>query len=78
MHPINRLSRSAVSSRQALSLLRQVSCYLRTYKAGRAQLLLAEYLRVTPRNGRYTAEQRAAKAAVEERFFSLSIRAKAG
>ena len=67
-----------VSSRQALSLLHQVSRYLRTYKSLRAHLLLEEYLRVTPRNGRYTAQQRADKGAFEERFFSLSIRGKAG
>ncbi|MGP8035208.1 MAG: LAGLIDADG family homing endonuclease [Steroidobacteraceae bacterium] len=47
-----------VSSRQALSLLRQVSRFLRTYKSGRAELLLHEYLRVTPRNGRYDATAR--------------------
>jgi hypothetical protein len=64
-----------LSSQQALSLLRRVSRYLRTYKSERAHLLLAEYRRVTPRNGRYTAKQHAAKEAFEERFFALSIRA---
>jgi hypothetical protein len=66
-----------VSSRQALSLLSQISPYLQTYKSARARLLLDEYLRVTPRNGRYTPEQRLAKQSFEDRFFSLSIRAKA-
>jgi hypothetical protein len=66
-----------VSSRQALSLLSQVSRFLRTYKSKRARLILEEYLRVTPRNGRYTTQQRAEKEAFEERFFSLSIRGKA-
>ena len=66
-----------LSSRQALSLLRQVSGYLRTYKSQRAQLLLDHYVRVTPRNGRYSAEQRQEKDAFEARFFAVSIRAKA-
>ena len=66
-----------VSSRQALALLQQVSRYLRTYKSERAQLLLEEYLRVTPRNGRYTPQQRQERQAFETRFFELSIRAKA-
>jgi len=66
-----------LSSRQALALLGQVSHYLRTYKSQRADLLLSEYLRVTPRNGRYTSKQRFEKQAFEARFFALSMRAKA-
>jgi len=65
-----------ISSRQALSLLQQVSPYLKTYKAGRASLLLRHYVQLTPRNGRYSAEQLAAKGSFEKRFFDLSIRAK--
>jgi len=61
-------------SRQALLLLRQISQYLRTYKAGRARLLLQEYVRVTPRNGRYTDAQRKAKQILEDRFFAISTR----
>jgi hypothetical protein len=38
-------------------------------------LLLDEYLAVTPRSGRYTSAQRAAKESFEARFFALSIRA---
>ena len=66
----------AISSRQALTLLGRISPYLRTYKAGRARLLLEGYVRVTPRNGRYTPCQRAARQAFEERFFANSVRAK--
>jgi len=66
-----------ISSRQALTLLGRVSPYLRTYKAGRARLLLEEYVRVTPRNGRYTPHQRAARQAFEQRFSANSLRAKA-
>jgi hypothetical protein len=61
-------------SRQALLLLGQISKYLRTYKAKRARLLLENYLRVTPRNGRYTAAQRKAKQSLEDRFFAVSTR----
>jgi hypothetical protein len=64
-----------VSSRQALALLAQISAYLRTYKLQRCRLLLDEYLAVTPRNGRYTSAQRAAKELFETRFFALSVRA---
>lgn len=66
-----------LSSRQALSLLRQVSGYLQTYQSQRARLLLEDYIRLTPRNGRYTSQQRAEKQAFEARFFALSTRAKA-
>jgi hypothetical protein len=64
-----------VSSRQALALLAQTATYLRTYKLQRCRLLLDEYITVTPRNGRYTASQRAAEELFEKRFFALSIRA---
>ena len=53
----NRHARSftyQVTSRQALDLLRQLIPYLKTYKARRAKLVLDDYLRLTPRNGRYT------------------------
>ncbi len=65
----------SITSRQALTLLAHVCPFLRTYKFKRACLLLEEYHRVTPRNGRYTMEQRAARAQLEERFFAISIRA---
>jgi hypothetical protein len=64
-----------VSGRQALAVLSQVAEYLRTYKAERARLLLAEYVSVTPRNGRYSPDQRAARECFEKRFFAISIRA---
>ena len=64
-----------ITSRQALTLLEQVCPFLRTYKFKRACLLLEEYQRVTPRNGRYTEELRAARAQLEDRFFAISTRA---
>ncbi len=45
-----------VSNRQALDLLEQITPYLRTYKRKRAKILLADYLRLTPRNGKYTED----------------------
>jgi LAGLIDADG-like domain len=64
-----------ITSRQALQLLRRAAPFLRTYKSARASLLLQEYHLVTPRNGRYTAEQRAAREALDARFFAISTRA---
>jgi hypothetical protein len=64
-----------ISSRQALAVLSQVTLYLRTYKSSRARLLLEEYVSVTPRNGRYSSEQRAVRQQFEERFFAISVRA---
>lgn len=64
-----------ISSRQALRLLAQVAPFLRTYKTQRASLLLQEYVRLTPRNGRYTPEQMAAREDFESRFFAISTRA---
>lgn len=64
-----------LSSRRALAVLSQVAKYLRTYKSARARLLLDEYRTVTPRNGRYTPEQRIERQRFEERFFAISVRA---
>lgn len=61
----------AVSNRQALALLQQVAKYLRTYKAERAQLIMRDYVRLTPRNGRYTADVKAARASLVEQFHAL-------
>lgn len=64
-----------ITSRQALQLLTQVTPFLRTYKSKRACMLLEDYTRLTPRNGRYTAEQQAARTEFETRFFAISTRA---
>ena len=47
----------AVANRQALELLKQIVPYLQSYKAERARLVLINYLRLTPRNGRYSPQQ---------------------
>ncbi len=66
----------AICGRQALTLLARVSPYLRTYKASRARLLLSDYVRLTPRNGRYTPQLRAQRQAFEARFFAYSLHSK--
>jgi len=45
----------SISNRQALSLLEQIQPFLHSYKARRAALVLADYVRLTPRNGKYTS-----------------------
>jgi hypothetical protein len=40
-----------------------------------AAYVLAEYVSVTPRNGRYSVDQRAARENFENRFFAISVRA---
>jgi hypothetical protein len=64
----------SVSNRQALTLLEQVAPHLRTYKAARAQLVLQDYLRLTPRNGRYTARIKSEREAMVIRFHALTSR----
>ena len=44
----------AIYNRQALDLLEQITPFLRTYKCKRATLILSDYVRLTPRNGKYT------------------------
>ena len=60
-----------VSSRQALALLRQLSRYLKTYKAERARLALSDYLRLTPRNGRYKPDVSASRREFEIRLLAI-------
>ena len=43
-----------ICNRQALTLLEQTTCFLRTYKADRARLILDRYVELTPRNGKYS------------------------
>lgn len=68
----------AIANRQALAVLRQVTPYLRSYKRQRAELVLAKYLDLTPRNGRYTPELRSARASFESEFASMAVRGRRG
>jgi hypothetical protein len=59
-----------ISSRQALDLLRQLAPCLKTYRAQRANLALSEYLRLTPRNGRYRPAVAASRREFERRLLA--------
>jgi len=61
----------AVYNRQALALLRQILPYLKSYKRNRAELILKEYVVLTPRNGKYTTELLAKKYKFEEKVLSI-------
>jgi hypothetical protein len=61
----------AIYNRQALSLLEQISPYLQTYKKYRSQLILKDYLRLTPRNGKYSEELKSAKQDFEIQLLNI-------
>ena len=61
----------SIHSRQALDLLRQITPYLKTYKSKRAKLALKDYIKVTPRNGRYSPEMERKKEIFVKKFFSI-------
>lgn len=65
-----------IDNRQALSLLEQVAPYLRTYKAQRAEMVLRDYLRLTPRNGKYSETQRLEREVFIKHFLQLRPKAK--
>ena len=62
----------AIDNRQALSLLEQIAPYLKTYKAQRAELILRDYLRLTPRNGKYSPAQRQERIIFIDKFLRLN------
>lgn len=64
----------AISNRQALDVLEQVRPYLKTYKAKRAQLILCSYIRLTPRNGKYTQALLKERDIFIEKFLRLNPR----
>jgi hypothetical protein len=64
----------AITSRQALALLRQIAPYLQSYKRQRAELALRCYEVLTPRNGKYTRQQLADRLNFERELLSLNSR----
>ncbi|GAB5413151.1 MAG: hypothetical protein Cons2KO_07540 [Congregibacter sp.] len=60
-----------VYNRQALQVLKQIDRFLRTYKAERSKLALRDYIRLTPRNGKYSPELKAARLEFERRFLAI-------
>jgi len=61
----------SVSNRQALSLLEQVVNYLQSYKKARAELVLDKYVKLTPRNGKYSVELANKREQFIKTFFQL-------
>ncbi len=61
----------AVYNRHALALLGIVLPYLKSYKKERANLILKDYLSVTPRNGKYNAEILARKKIFEQSVLAI-------
>ena len=64
----------AICNRQALDLLAQIVPYMRGYKRERAQLVLDQYVALTPRNGRYTDSAKREREVFIQRFFSFTAR----
>jgi len=62
----------SISNRQAISMLEQISPYLKTYKKKRANLILEDYISVTPRNGKYTETLKQQREEFIDRFFALT------
>lgn len=67
-----------VTNRQALRLLEQIAPYLKSYKANRTSLILEHYLRLTPRNGKYSAELESERSNFIRRFLALRSNARQG
>ena len=61
----------SITNRQALSLLEQIVNYLQSYKKSRAELVLAEYIKLTPRNGKYSDELASKREQFIKTFFQL-------
>jgi hypothetical protein len=61
----------SMSNRQAISLLEQTGPYLKTYKARRSEMILRDYIRLTPRNGHYTPDMKQARHEFERDFLSI-------
>ena len=61
----------AISNRQALSLLLQIEPFLRSYKRQRAALVRVNYVRLIPRNGKYTRATLAERQRFETQTLAL-------
>ena len=60
-----------ISSQQTLALLAQVTPWLKSYKRRRAELAIAKYQLLTPRNGKYTSEAHERRLAFESTFLAI-------
>jgi hypothetical protein len=61
----------AVYNRQALGLLWEVLPWLKSYKRERADLILQDYVRLTPRNGKYTQGLRKLRQDFEQQVLMI-------
>lgn len=60
-----------ITNRQALDLLEQITPFLQSYKQERAKLVLKDYVRLTPRNGKYTPRQSDERETFIKNFFEI-------
>ncbi len=61
----------AIYNRQALQVLAWIQPNLQTYKAKRAELILSQYVSLTPRNGKYSENQRIQREAFIDAVLSI-------
>jgi hypothetical protein len=59
------------SNRHALDIIRAIRPYLQTHKRLRARLVLENYLKLTPRNGKYTPAMFRKREKFIEKFFEI-------
>ncbi|OGZ08312.1 MAG: hypothetical protein A3D65_01100 [Candidatus Lloydbacteria bacterium RIFCSPHIGHO2_02_FULL_50_13] len=62
-----------LSNRQALELLSRMLPYLHSYKKQRAKLVIKNYIRLTPRNGKYTPALLAKREKFVKKFFEMKF-----
>ena len=67
-----------LSDRRALNLLEQISPFMKSHKAARSQLVLNDYLTLTPRNGRYSSDLLKRREAFVKQFFDIRPAEKTG
>jgi len=60
-----------ITNRQALDLLEQITPFLQSYKQERAKLVLNDYVRLSPRNGKYTPQQNDERETFIKNFFDI-------
>lgn len=63
-----------ISGRQALAVLEQIAPFMHSYKKERALLALYDYIRLTPRNGRYVTGQLEEREVFIGKFFAMKAK----
>lgn len=67
-----------IANRQALNLLRQIEPFLKSYKRLRVSLILRDYIRLTPRNGKYSPAVRSERRAFERAVLAIKANGSTG